>query len=321
MRGTPWIDFREVDDSDPTMAKPNYYDTLGVSKTATADEIRKAYKKIARENHPDAKPNDKGAADRFKQANEAYDVLGDTEKRKKYDQFGDAYEYVQGAGGHGGAGPFPGGFDPSSVFGGGGDVDLGDIFGGAFGGRGRSRQRRPSRGEDIQTSIMIPFQLAADGGSYDLSLQTESGVERLAVKVPAGVHDADVIRLSGQGHPGGNGGPNGDLLITIHVAAHPQFRRDGDNITVELPISVTEAALGAKVEVPTLSEGTVILSIPAGTSSGAKLRLKGKGIVNRKSGDRGDQFVQIKISMPQTLSPKVRELFEQLAQELPPISR
>jgi len=303
------------------MAKPNYYDVLGVSKNATADEIRKAYKKLARENHPDAKPNDKGAADRFKQANEAYDVLSDADKRKKYDQFGDAYEYVQGAGGQGGAGPFPGGFDPSSIFGGGGDVDLGDIFGGAFGGRGRSRARRPSRGEDLQTSITIPFQLAADGGSYDLSLQTDSGVERLAVKVPAGVHDADVIRLSGQGHHGANGGPNGDLLLTIHVAPHPLFRRDGDNITTELPVSVTEAALGAKVEVPTLSEGPVILSVPPGTSSGAKLRLKGKGIANRKTGERGDQFVQIKITLPQSLSAKARELFEELAKELPPVSR
>lgn len=303
------------------MAKPNYYDVLGVSKTATPEQIRKAYKKIARENHPDAKPGDKAAAERFKQANEANEVLSDPEKRKKYDQFGDAYEYVQGAGG-GGAGPFPGGFDPSSIFGaGGGEVDLGDIFGGAFGGRGRTKTRRPVKGEDLQTTITVPFQLAVDGGSYDLSLQTDGGVERLSIKVPAGIHDADVIRLSGQGHPGSNGGANGDLMLTIRVAPHPQFRRDGDNVTIELPISVTEAALGAKVDVPTLSEGTVILSIPPGTSSGAKLRLKGKGIVNRKTGERGDQFVQLKIVLPGSISPKARELFEQLSHELPPVAR
>lgn len=299
------------------MAKPNYYDVLGVSKTATPDQIRKAYKKLARENHPDAKPNDKAAGDRFKQANEAYDVLNDAEKRKKYDQFGDAYEYV-GAGG--GGGPFPGGFDPSSVFGG-GEVDLGDIFGGAFGGRGRTRTRRPAKGEDLQTSVTVPFQMAAEGGSYDVSLQTDSGVERLAVKIPAGVQNGDVVRLSGQGHPGANGGTNGDLLITIHVASHPVFRRDGDHLTVDLPVSVTEAALGAKVEVPTLSEGPVVMTIPAGTSSGAKLRLKGKGIVNRRTGERGDQHVQIKIVVPATLSSRAKELFQELASELPPIPR
>ncbi|AMV22104.1 DnaJ C-terminal domain-containing protein [Planctomyces sp. SH-PL14] len=304
------------------MAKPNFYDVLGVSKTATQDQIRKAYKKIARENHPDAKPNDKAAADRFKQANEAYEVLGDEEKRKKYDQFGDAYEYVQGAGGGGGgAGPFPGGFDPSSVFGGGGDIDLGDIFGGAFGGRSRSRAPRARKGEDLQTSITVPFQMAADGGSYDVSLQKESGVERLAVKVPPGVNTGDVIRLSGQGHAGIQGGPSGDLLITVHVAPHPVFKRDGDNLTVDLPISVTEAVLGAKVDVPTLSEGTVVMTIPAGTSSGAKLRLKGKGILNRKSGERGDQYVQIRIVVPTSLSGRARELFQELSNELPPIPR
>jgi curved DNA-binding protein len=300
------------------MAKPNPYDVLGVKKSATQDEIRKAYKKIARENHPDAKPNDKAAAELFKQANEAYDVIGDEEKRKKYDQYGDAFEYAQGPGG-GGAGPYPGGFNPEMF--GAGDIDLGDIFGGAFGGRGRSRKPRAARGEDLQTSIQVPFQLAAEGGSYDVSLQSDSGLERLGVKIPAGIHDGDVIRLGGQGHKGSNGGPNGDLLLTIHVAPHPQFRRDGDNLTMDLPISITEATLGAKIEVPTLSEGTVVMTIPAGTSSGAKLRLRGKGIVNRKTGNRGDQFVQIKIMAPATLSDRARKLFEELAEELPPIPR
>lgn len=302
----------------------DYYDVLGVPRTASQAEIRKAYKKIARENHPDNRPGDKAAEERFKQAAEAYDVLGDEDKRKQYDQFGDAYKYA-GKGGN----PFQGGFrggsseiDLEDLFGGGG-VDLGDLFGGAFGGAGgragagRQRPPRARKGEDHRTRIQIPFQTAADGGTHELSLQRNGRTERLSVKIPPGVRDGSVIRLAGEGSPGINGGPDGDLLVTIEVAPHPWFRRDGDNVLLDVPISLTEAALGAKVDVPTLSEGLVSLTIPPGTSSGTKLRLRGKGFPNPKTKERGDQLVSIRIVVPRDLNDRSRELLQELAGELP----
>lgn len=298
---------------------PNYYDVLGVKKTATADEIRKAYKKIARENHPDVKPDDKAAADRFKEASEAYAVLGDKEKRQQYDQFGDAYKYAKGGGG-----PFPGGgfqgsgpIDIQEMFG--GDVDLSDLLGGMFGGGGgrRAAQPRPRRGQDVRTSIEVPFQVAADGGTWDVSLRRDGSTETLSVKVPAGVEDGQTIRLGGQGEPGLQGGAAGDLLITVRVAPHPYFRREGNNVLIDVPISITEAALGAKVDVPTLKEGQVTLTIPPGTSSGSKLRIRGKGFVDRKTKKPGDQLVVVRITAPKHLNERARELLNEL-QELAP---
>lgn len=292
---------------------PNYYDVLGVKKSATSDEIRKAYKKIARENHPDVKPDDKAAAERFKQASEAYAVLGDKEKRKQYDQFGDAYKYAQAGGG-----PFPGGgfrgsgpIDIQEILG--RDVDLGDLFGGMFGGGGgRAAQPRSRRGQDVRTSIEVPFQVAADGGTYDVSLRRDGSTETLSVKVPPGVEDGQTIRLGGQGEPGVHGGPSGDLLITVRVAPHPYFRREGSNVLVDVPITITEAALGAKVDVPTLKEGQVTVTVPAGTSSGSKLRIRGKGFVDRKTNQPGDQLVVVKIAAPKRLDARATRLLEQL---------
>lgn len=300
------------------MASSDYYSALGVSRTATQDEIRKAYKKIARESHPDAKPGDKAAAERFKKAAEAYEVLGDEEKRKQYDQFGENYKYVQQGGGvpPGGGGGYQGGqydFDFGDLFGGGrGGVDLGDLFGG--GGR---RKKTAQRGSDLQTEITVPFTLAALGGSQDLRLAAGSKEETLTVKIPAGLRDGGVVRLREQGQAGINGGPAGDLLITVHVAPHPYFRRDGDDLLVEVPVTYSEAALGAKVDVPTLSEGLVTLKIPAGTSSGTRLRMKGKGIANPKTKTPGDQYVVVKIVAPQSLSTKAKTLLEELAEETP----
>lgn len=298
----------------------DYYQVLGVPRSASEDEIRKAYKKLARENHPDLKPDDPAAAERFKQANEAYEVLSDAEKRKQYDQFGDAWKHARQGGPFPGGGPFGGGqkvdIDLGDLFGQGG-VDLGDLFGGAFGGgrRGRTAQPRPSRGQDLHTTVNVPFDLAARGGTYDITLDRNGVPETLSVKIPAGIRDGGTIRLAGQGGTGANGGSSGDLLINVRVAAHPYFRRDGNDLLIDVPLTVREATLGAKVDVPTLSEGMVTVTIPPGTSSGAKLRLKGKGIPDPKTKQAGDQFVQVKIVVPRELSSRAKELLEELDQE------
>ena len=305
------------------MPSSDYYQALGVPRSATHDQIRKAYKKLARENHPDSKPGDKAAAERFKQASEAYEVLGDEEKRKQYDQYGEAYKYARqggGPGGSSGAGPI----DLESVFGQGG-VDLGDIFGGVFGGRpggtGGRRRTQATKGEDLQTSILIPFQMAATGGNYDVTINRGGSVETLGVKVPAGVQQGDTIRLGSQGSPGSGGGPAGDLLITVQIAPHPYFRREGHDVILECPLSVTEALLGTRIDVPTLTEGLVTLTIPAGTSSGAKLRLRGKGFPNRKTSTPGDQYVITKIVVPKMIDEKTRELAEKLSALIPAADR
>jgi curved DNA-binding protein len=303
----------------------DYYKTLGVSRTATRDEIRKAYKKIARENHPDVKPDDKAAGERFKQATEAYEVLGDEDKRKQYDQFGAAYRHAGGAstspfGQRGGSGPI----DLSDLFG--GEFDLGDLFGGAGrggfrGGAGAQRGPQPMRGQDLRTVIQVPFHVSAVGGSHDITMQRAGEVEKLEVKIPAGMKPGGTLRLSGKGESGINGGPAGDLLVTVNVVAHPYFRREGSNVLVDVPLTLTEAALGAKVDVPTLAGEEVTLTIPPGTPSGAKLRLKGKGFPDQKSKQPGDQFVVVKIVPPRTLSDSARELLQQFAAEVPQAPR
>lgn len=308
------------------MPATDYYKSLGVSRDATADEIKKAYRKLAKKYHPDAKPDDKEAAARFKEIQEAFEVLGDDEKRKNFDRFGSAFP--QGAaGGPRGAqawsnagGPGGGPVDMSDLFG--GQVDLGDLFGGAFGrgGPGAGGRRGGSRqqaGQDVQAEVDVPFQVAAEGGSHDIHLDRSGKAEHLTVKIPAGVDSGSVIRLAGLGEPGHAGGPPGDLLITVRVAPHPWFRRDGANLLLDLPLTITEAAMGAKVEVPTLSEGKVTLTIPPGTSSGAKLRLRGKGILDRATKQPGDQFVVVKIVVPGNLSDRAKELLQELQTAAP----
>lgn len=301
------------------MADLEYYNILGVSRGASADEIRKAYKKLARENHPDAKPGDTAAAERFKKIQEAYAVLSDPEQRKLYDQFGKDFKHA------GQAGPE---FRWNSS--GAGGMDLNDILGGLFGGGrggfggfqtdfesargGRTRPPRQRRGQDLRTEIEVPFTVAAEGGLHEITLRRGDKVEHLDVHVPAGVADGGVIRLAGQGQPGERGGPAGDLLVTVRTHPHPYFRREGDNLLLDLPLTPSEAALGARVDVPTLSEGTVTMTIPPGTSSGRKLRLRGKGIVNRKTKQRGDQYVVVKIVVPRELTPEARQRYEDLQQ-------
>jgi len=302
----------------------DYYKTLGVSKSASADEIRKAYKKLSRKYHPDVN-KDKGAPEQFKQVQEAFEVLGDSEKREQYDRFGRVFPggaaqqgqpFQWSTTGTAGAGP-----DFADLFGG-GQIDLGDLLGGAFGGGGRRQGRRGARrGQDVEAEVEVPFQVAVEGGKHELALDREGKTEHLSVKVPAGVDTGSVIRLAGEGQPGAGGGPAGDLLIRIRVAPHPWFRREGNNLLVDVPVTVTEAALGAKVEVPTLSEGTVVVTIPPGTSSGAKLRLRGKGILDRATKERGDEFAVVKIVVPKKPGERAQALLAELAQVEPQFPR
>ncbi len=294
------------------MADPDYYQVLGVARTAAADEIKKAYRKLARENHPDLKPDDPSAAERFKQVQEAYSVLGEEQKRKQYDQFGTTFPGGGPSGG--GSGPFrytwnTGGgevpFDINDLFGGGG---FEDILGGRSSG---PRTARPGR--DSHADVRVPFLTAALGGSVDVRIARGGRVETLGVRVPAGVDDGSVIRLAGQGEPSPRGGPSGDLRLTVHVEPHAYFRRDGDDILVDVPVTPAEAVLGAKVDVPTLSEGNMVLTIPPGTSSGMKLRLRGKGLTDSRSGVVGDQFVVVKIVVPREPAEQAKTLYQQLA--------
>ena len=289
----------------------DYYQVLGVARDASEDEIQKAYRKQARKYHPDlhADKDDqerKRVKERFQQIQHAYDVLSDPQKRQMYDQFGPQFEQMGGAAG--GQSPFgPGGQNP---FGPGG-IDLGDLFGGGRGGGGfedmlrqmggqRQTQAPPARGQDIEQQITIPFAVAVLGGKHQVVLQRPSGKQdRLDVTIPAGMESGKKIRLRGQGFPGPGGGNNGDLLIKVDIAPHPVFNRKGLNLMIDVPITILEAARGAKIDLAT-PHGTVSLKVPAGTSSGKTLRLKGMGI---KSGTRsGDLLANLLIVVPDEIS-------------------
>jgi DnaJ-class molecular chaperone len=292
------------------MADPDYYQVLGVSRSASADEIKKAYRKLAREYHPDRKPNDPSAAERFKQVQEAYSILGDEQKRKQYDQFGTTFP---GGGPSPGGGPFRYSWHTST-----GDVpfDINDLFGGGgfedlFGGGGR--RTGPRKGRDQHADVRIPFLTAVLGGSVDVRVPQGNRIETLGVRIPAGVDDGTVIRLAGQGEPSPRGGPPGDLLLTVHIDPHPYFRREGNDILIDVPVTPAEAVLGAKVDVPTVSEGNVVVTIPPGTSTGMKLRLRGKGLVDKRTGEAGDQFVVVKVVVPRDPTEQVKTLYRQLA--------
>jgi len=306
------------------LSQRDYYEVLGIPRSASADEIRKAYKKLARKHHPDANTDDSEAERKFAEITEAHEVLGDEDKRKKYDQFGDNWSRVPD--GATGGNPF-GGFGGQG-FGGGGpgggaQFSFDDILGGMFGGGGRQagprggRRPQPQKGENLRTTIQVPFLVGIEGGEHEISVQTGGKSERLSFRIPPGMESGKTIRLSGQGHPGQQGAPAGDVLVTVEVTAHPYFRREGLNLILEAPVSVTEAALGAKIEVPTLNEGPVIVSIPAGTSSGAKLRLRGKGVPKRGTDDRGDQLVVIKVTVPKDLPEEAQNVLRRLEELVP----
>ena len=363
--------------------KRDYYEVLGVSKGASDEEIKKAYRKKAKQYHPDLNPGDKDAEAKFKEVNEAYEVLSDKEKRSRYDQFGHAgVDPNFGAGGPGGGFGGFGGFDM-------GDIDLGDIFGsffgGGFGGGGSSRQRTgPMKGDTLRASVTISFEEAAFGcekelnltrtepcdechgtgcapgttaeicpdchGSGQIRIQRGGGAftfattttcpkcggrgkiihspckdcngtgrqrrrKTIKVSVPAGIDNGQTISLRGQGNAGKNGGAAGDLLILITVRPHQLFRREGNNVYCDAPITFTQAVLGGELEIPTI-DGKVKYDIPEGTQTGTTFRLKGKGIPSINGRGRGDQYVTVHIETPRNLNREQKEALKRFSEAL-----
>lgn len=294
------------------MAK-NYYDVLGVSKTATADDIKKAFRKLSKEYHPDInKAAD--ANEKFKEINEAYETLSDPKKRQEYDRLQDSpfgRGSYTGGGRRTSTGGSPFGDATADDFGGfGGFGDFSDIFSDFFGGAGggfSQQATRPRKGDDIEYRVTLDFLEAALGKTMSVTLNGKT----LSVNIPAGIDEGQKVRLAGQGHPGSNGGPAGDVIISCHIRPSATFRRDGLNIESDVTIRFSEAALGTKATVNTLTS-QVSLNIPAGTQSGAKLRLRGKGI-QKKNGEQGDHFVVVRVKTPQQLTDREKELFEELS--------
>ena len=356
--------------------KRDYYEVLGVSKGASDDEIKKAYKKQARKYHPDLNPDNKEAEEKFKEVNEAYEVLSDSTKKARYDQYGHA-----GVDPNFGAGGFGGGFDGNFDFGDLGDI-FGSFFGGGFGGGRRSNPNAPQRGESIRLSLAITFEEAAFGCEKDVTVermeqcgtchgngcapgttpevcpdchgsgqvqvrrQTPMGVfattspcgrcggkgkiihqpctdckgsgsvrKRKTIKasIPAGIDNGQTISIRGQGHAGKNGGPAGDLLITITVKPHELFRREGTSILCDAPITFAQAVLGAELEIPTI-DGKVKYDLPEGTQTGTTFRLKGKGIPSINGRGRGDQYVTVYIDTPKNLNKEQKEALKKFAE-------
>lgn len=312
----------------------DYYQILGVSKGASDTELKKAYRRLAKQYHPDVNKGEKSAEEKFKDISEAYSVLSDPQKRKQYDMFG--------------SGAFHGGFDPSQYQQGGqgadgvrwysgstgggfeGFGDLGDIFGDLFGMGGfqRSAGRKPPRarpraepqsvdGSDTYTTFEISFEDAIKGVSTRMSIQRGDKIDKITVKIPAGVDNGSKVRIKGKGHPGELGGRPGDLYLNVLVKPHKTFWREGADIYAEVPISIYEAILGSKIDVLTLT-GSAKMTIPSGTTSGQKFRLKGKGApVVGKTGQVGDQYIIVQIVPPKKVDGEARKLFEELAQKSP----
>ncbi|HLH16289.1 MAG TPA: molecular chaperone DnaJ [Bryobacteraceae bacterium] len=381
----------------PATPKHDYYETLGVARQASPDEIRKAYRKLARKFHPDLNPGDKSAEERFKNVQEAYDVLSDPKKRQMYDQFGFYSENGfpgAGAGGPGGQRPHPGmdfsGFDFSDIFsgagagtrgGGGRRTETGggfrDIFSQFFGGRGAAAQPEPEKGGDLEYVMDIDFWQAIRGTQARLNItryeicetcrgtgsagtgevqcpqckgtgnvQQMAGAmrfnltcprcggsgklrnacptcggdgritrtETVDVRIPPGARNGSRLRVPGKGNAGTMGAPPGDLYITTRVEEHPFFRREGDDIEIKVPLAVWEAALGAKIEVPTI-DGRTLLKIPQGTQNGQRFRMREKGVLNARNNQRGDQIVEVAIEAPDPRDERTRKLLAELAEQ------
>lgn len=377
----------------PAATKNDYYQALGVNRGANAEEIRKAYRKLARKFHPDLNPGDKAAEDRFKKVQEAYDVLSDDEKRKIYDQYGFYSPNIppNGSGpeaGAAGGGPNFGGFDfneflrQQQAAGGGTQTQeegfgFGDIFGQFFGrGRQRNAAPQPERGADLEYGLNVDFWQAIRGTQVKLNITRQDlcetchgtgssgnqvavcpecdgtgtvtqmagamkfnltcprcggsgrlknacptcrGEGRVArpdsveVRIPQGVASGSRLRVAGKGNAGMAGGPPGDLYITVRVEEHPFFKRNGDNIEIQVPLTVSEAGLGAKIEVPTI-DGRALLKIPQGTHNGQKFRLREKGVFNGRKNVRGDEIVEVVLRAPDVHNERTRELLRELAQ-------
>jgi len=304
------------------MAFIDYYSILGVSKTASGDDIKKAYRKLARKYHPDINPNDEEAKKKFQQINEANEVLSDTEKRKKYDEYGENWKHAEEYekahqqqsqnGGFADFGSFGGGFGGGSYsFGGDGEGDFSDFFESLFGGRRSSGSRKTSgfRGQDYTSELHLSLRDAAETHKRMLTLDGKN----LRITIPAGVADGQVIKLGGQGSPGKNGGPNGDLYITFVIEEDSNFKRVGDDLYTTADLNLYTAVLGGEETVETFT-GKVKLKIAAGTQNGTKVRLKGKGFpVYKKEGQFGDLIITYSIEIPTNLNEEQKELFEKLA--------
>lgn len=292
----------------------DYYAILGVSRSASDAEIKKAYRKMAAKYHPDKPTGDEA---KFKEISEAYETLSDAEKRSMYDQFGSDYQQA-GAGGFGG---FGGGADFGDIF--------GDMFGGGaggFGGQGGfgggfgQQQARPQKGEDQTVNVMVSLTEAVEGTERTINIQTGNphshsssyDSKPIKVRIPAGVTQDQKIRVKGKGFSGFNGGPNGDVIIQINLEKHPHYTVEGKDIYLDLPITPWEAALGAKVEIPTL-KGKIKMAIAAGTQSGTKLRIKERGLGKVP----GNQYVVVQIHTPAAVSDEDKALYEQMAQQMP----
>jgi len=303
------------------MATRDYYNILGVSKNASDEEIKKAYRKLAMKYHPDRNPNKKEAEERFKEINEAYAVLSDKEKRKQYDTFGaegfrqrftqedifrgfDFDEILSNL--------FGGRGRRESRSGGRGGFDFGDLFGGqtAY----QDMGRRPQKGEDVLYELAVSLEEAAFGGEKRISYRKNGKMEEVSVKIPKGIAAGKKLRLAGKGMEGRNGGPPGDLYLQISLKEHPMFNREGDDLVVEQEINFSEAALGTTIEVPTL-EGTKRMKVPPGTQSHTKMRLKGLGIPHFQKEGRGDEYVKVIVKVPQKVTEKARGLIQELAKE------
>jgi curved DNA-binding protein len=300
------------------------YKTLGVAKDSDHEAIRKAYRKLARQSHPDLNPGDKAAEERFKRISRAWDVLSDADKRSNYDEFGDvslatgfdveaARQARESFGARFGSGAPPGG-------GASGDFHFGsidDLFGGMFAGAGSAGGGIRMRGADVEAELELDFLEAVRGGEKRLSLRRPSLdgapiAEDVTVRIPVGVDANGRLRIPGKGGHGVGQGPPGDLWVTLRVRPHAQFERQGKNLSLDLPVSVREATLGCQVEVPTL-DGRATLTIPAGTDSGSRLRMRGKGVIDPRGGDHGDLIVRIQIRVPRDLDEEARASLEELS--------
>jgi len=292
------------------VTEPDYYATLGIARGASEADIKKAFRALARELHPDRNPDDKSAEDRFKKVSHAHDVLSDPDRRKLYDEFGEQGlkegfdpEMQRRYGGGMRGGGMPGGVE----------FDLGDLlrgkgFEGFFGG---ARKPRPSAGQELSASVSVSLEEAFSGCTRELSLsRVGEDATTLKVKIPAGIRDGGKVRVRGRGGRGQNGGRDGDLRLQVHVRPHPHFKRDGDNLQLELPIGVVEALKGARISVPT-PHGSVNLTIPAKSQSGNKMRLRGKGMPKR-GGDFGYLYVVLRVQLPEDPSPEFIEAVEAL---------
>jgi curved DNA-binding protein len=297
------------------MADNDYYQSLGLQKGASPDEIKKAYRKLAVKFHPDKNPGDKSAEDRFKEINEAYAVLSDPQKKAQYDQFGSSgfhQRYSQE--------DIFRGFDVNDLF-----RDIGgseDIFSRIFGGGGGFQQQRGGRGggmrrqrgEDFTMELKVSFRDAYSGCEKKVAFSKNGKREELVVKVPAGVENGSRLRLQGKGGEGFGGGAQGDIYLTIVVGSDAQFTREGDDILTERLIRFSEAALGCSLEVPTL-EGAKRIKVPAGIQPGTKIRLKGLGFPHMGSTGKGDLYVKVGVKVPESLAAEQRSLLEKLAEQ------